>query len=227
VAHLPGVLCYAPPANPPAVTPPPAIERGYVTFGAFNRMPKVSSETLAAWGRVLAAVPSARLTIKCSGANLSPGREWLTSELLKQGVHSDRVTLLGGTPQLEHLAAHGEIDAMLDTFPQNGGVTTLDALLMGVPVVTLLGERVSGRASASMLTTLGLDDLIAHTTDEYVEIAARLAGDLGRLARERATLRERLLTSPIGDTRTYTRAVEATYRALWQRWCAGQVASSE
>jgi predicted O-linked N-acetylglucosamine transferase (SPINDLY family) len=222
VANLPGVLCYAPPANPPAVTEPPATERGYVTFGTFNRLPKVSSETLAAWGRVLAAVPSARLTIKCSGANVSPGRDRLTAELLEHGVHPDRVTLLGGTPQLEHLAAHGEIDVMLDTFPQNGGITTLDALLMGVPVVTLLGERVSGRASASMLTSLGLDDLVAHTTEEYVEIAARLAGDLGRLARERATLRQRLLASPIGDTRAYTRAVEATYRALWQRWTRGE-----
>ena len=133
------------------------------------------------------------------------------------------MTLLGSTPQLEHLAAHGEIDVMLDTFPQNGGITTADALLMGVPVVTLLADRVSGRSSASMLHTLGLDDLVARTTDQYVEIAAGLAGDLDRLSRERATLRERLLGSPLGDTRAYTRAVEATYRQLWQRWCGAPV----
>jgi hypothetical protein len=129
------------------------------------------------------------------------------------------VTLLGSTPHPDHLAAHAEIDLMLDTFPQNGGVTTLEALLMGVPVVTLLGERVPGRASASMLATLGLIDLVARTPEEYVAVAARLAGDLERLARERATLRERLLTSPIGDGEQYTRAVESAYRAMWRRWC--------
>jgi predicted O-linked N-acetylglucosamine transferase (SPINDLY family) len=98
-------------------------------------------------------------------------------------------------------------------------VTTLDGLLMGVPCVTLLGQRVAGRLSASFLTALGLHDLIARTPEEYVEIAARLAADPDRLARERATLRERLLASPIGDVRAYTRHVEAAYRQLWQNWC--------
>src|SRR5688572_10470993 len=93
---------------------------------------------------------------------------------------------------------------------------------MGVPVVTLPGTGVAGRLSASFLTALGLEDLVAETADRYVALAARLAGDLERLTRERATLRERLLASPIGDTRAYTRAAEAAYRDLWRAWCEGR-----
>jgi len=89
-----------------------------------------------------------------------------------------------------------------------------------VPVVTLLGERVPGRTSASFLTTVGLADLVTPTLDQYVAVAVRMAGDLDRLAHERATLRERLLASPIGDAQRYTRVVEETYRSLWRRWCA-------
>jgi predicted O-linked N-acetylglucosamine transferase (SPINDLY family) len=227
VVDLPGILCYDPAPYAPPVSPSPARARGYVTFGAFNRLPKVSEETLAAWGRVLHAVPTARLVIKASGADTSPGRERLLERLEAHGVAAERVTLLGLTQHEVHLAAHGEIDIMLDTFPQSGGVTTLDAMLMGVPVVTLLCERVPGRASASFLTTVGLGDLAADSADEYVEIAARLAGDLDRLARERASLRGRLLASPIGDVRAYTRHVEAAYRRLWQAWCGEPAAGGE
>jgi predicted O-linked N-acetylglucosamine transferase (SPINDLY family) len=114
---------------------------------------------------------------------------------------------------------HADIDAMLDTVPHTGGVTTLEAMVMGVPTITLLGERVAGRLSGSISTTDGLPALVATSPDEYVEIAVRLAADRERLVRERATLRDRLLASPIGDTRAYTRAVEDAYRTLWQRWC--------
>jgi predicted O-linked N-acetylglucosamine transferase (SPINDLY family) len=227
IVDLPSILCYEPPAHAPAVAPPPAGARGYVTFGAFNRLPKITARTLETWARVLVAVPSARLVIKCVGADAPSERDHLLGSLSEHGVHPDRVTILGRTSQPDHLAAHGGVDLMLDTFPQSGGITTMDALLMGVPVVTLLGQRVTGRASASFLTTLGLTDLVAQTPDEYVEIAARLAGDLERLARERATLRERLLTSPLGDAALYTRAVEAAYREIWHRWCTGREAQRE
>jgi len=108
----------------------------------------------------------------------------------------------------------------LDTFPQSGGITTLEGLMMGLPAVTLLGDSVSERTSASFLTVLGLTELIAETPEAYLAAAVRLANDLEWLAEQRATLRARLLASPIGDTRRYTRAVEDVYRSLWRRWCA-------
>jgi predicted O-linked N-acetylglucosamine transferase (SPINDLY family) len=125
------------------------------------------------------------------------------------------------------LALTPNIDLQLDPYPHTGGISTLDALLMGVPCVTLLGDRIPGRLSASFLTALGLGDLVARTLDEYVEIAARLARDTDRLVHEHATLRERLLASPILDAPKYARAVEDAYRMLWRRWCASQAASCE
>jgi protein O-GlcNAc transferase len=226
VVSLPSVLCYEAPAYASDVAPPPMLRRGHVTFGAFNRLPKISVETVVTWGRVMAAVPTAHLVLKCSGADTSPAQEQLQERLAAVGINLDRVTLLGATPHPSHLATHSEIDIMLDTFPQSGGVTTLDALVMGVPVVTLLGKRVPGRISASLLATLGLDDLIARSPDEYVEIAARLAGDPKRLTHERETLRARLYASPIGNARVYTGAVEDVYRELWGRWCQ-EAASGE
>jgi protein O-GlcNAc transferase len=209
------------------VTALPATTRGHVTFGAFNRLPKISDEAVRTWGRVLAAVPTARLLLKCPGADQEPTRAQLLARLDAAGISAERVTLLGSTPHPDHLAAHADIDIMLDTFPQSGGITTLDALLMGVPVVTLLGQRAPGRVSASLLTTLGLSDLVAETPDGYVAIASRLAADRDRLTHQRSTLRQRLLASPLADARQYAQAVDAAYRELWQRWCARASAPDE
>jgi predicted O-linked N-acetylglucosamine transferase (SPINDLY family) len=219
VVHLPNVLCYTPPTALPPIRPLPALENGYVTFGSYNRAVKITPAVLETWARVLLAVPNSRLVLKPSLPDTEATRDRLLGPLAQHGIDLDRVEILGRHNLYDHLDAFNRIDLQLDTFPHSGGVTTLDGLLMGIPCVTLLGERVSGRASASFLAALGLDDLVAHSVDEYVELAVRLAGDLDRLARERTTLRERLLTSPIGDGDTYTRAVEAAYRELWQAWC--------
>jgi predicted O-linked N-acetylglucosamine transferase (SPINDLY family) len=170
-------------------------------------------------------VPVPRLSLTPRLPDSEATRERILGPLARNGIAAERVEILGRTSGEEHLVTFGQMDIQLDTFPHTGGVTTLDGLLMGVPCVTLLGERVPGRLSASFQTELGLEDLIAHSIDEYVDIAIRLAGDLDRLAHERATLRERLLASPIGNLPRYTRAVEAAYRDLWTRWCDGQAAS--
>jgi predicted O-linked N-acetylglucosamine transferase (SPINDLY family) len=219
IVYLPSVTCYTPPGEIPAVGPLPALEHGYPTFGAFNRADKTTAETLAVWAQILLAVPTARLLIKLGRQDSPEIRARLVGTLAAHGVDADRIDLAGGGSHLEHLATFGRVDVHLDTFPQGGGVTTNESLLMGVPCVTLYGERVSGRTAASYLTAVGLSDLVARSTAEYVSIASRLATDLSRLAHERATLRERLLASPVGDAVAYTRAVEAAYRTLWQRWC--------
>jgi protein O-GlcNAc transferase len=166
------------------------------------------------------AVPAAHLLLKAGQRGLDPARDRVLAALQSLGVERERIEILGNTPHYEHLAAHAGADLMLDAFPHAGGITTLDALLMGVPVVTLVGKGVSSRSSASFLTTLGLTDLIARSVEEYVSIAASLASDPDRLVRERGSLRDRLLASPIGDARRYTRAVEEVYRELWSRCCA-------
>jgi predicted O-linked N-acetylglucosamine transferase (SPINDLY family) len=227
VVDLPSFLCYAPMQDDPPVMPPPLVDRGFVTFGAFNRLAKLSAVTIDAWAAILRAVPDSHLLVKTGQRGPDPARDRLVDALASLGIERSRIALRGSTPRLEHLAAHADVDLMLDSIPHGGGITTLDSLLMGVPVVTLLGERLPGRTSASFLTALGLEDLVARTPDAYVEIATRLAGDLDRLTRERTTLRQRLLASPIGNVTAYTRQVERIYRKIWQTWCAGQAAREE
>jgi len=214
------VLCFEPPPDAPPVGPLPAAESGSFTFGSFHRLPRLTAEVLDLWARVVAAVPGARMLLKASGLDEPQARARIEAAFAQHGVTADRLTILGGTSRPEHLAAYRLVDLQLDTFPQSGGVTTLEGLTMGVPSVTLLGETITGRASASFQTALGLERLIAQTPEAYLEIARDLAGDLDWLARQRASLRERLLASPIGDAGRYTRAVEDVYRALWRRWCA-------
>jgi predicted O-linked N-acetylglucosamine transferase (SPINDLY family) len=226
VVDLPNMLCFEPPRDVPPVGPLPAARSGVVTFGSFHRLPRLSNDVLDRWGRLVAAVPGSSMLLKASGLDDAANRERIVAAFGQHGVAADRLTILGGTSREEHLAAHQRVDIHLDTFPQGGGVTTLEALTMGLPSVTQLGEGITGRVSASLLTTLGLSRLIAQTPEEYLAIVYRLAGDLEGLARERATLRERLLASSIGNVQVYTRAVEDVYRALWRRWC-GRVDRSQ
>jgi protein O-GlcNAc transferase len=220
VIDLPAVACFDLPPDLPTVGPLPARARGWITFGSFHRLPRLTPEALDLWGRVVAAVPQSRVLLKSAGVDEPAARRRIEEAFAARGIAADRLTILGLTSRQQHLLAYQQVDMHLDTIPQTGGVTTLEALTMGVPTVTLLGETVAGRISASFLTVLGLEHLIARTPDEYVDVAAHLAASLDRLAYERATLRQRLLASPIGDTRAYTRAVEDVYRSLWRRWCA-------
>lgn len=219
VVYLPSVVCYTPPLVPPPITSLPALSRGTVTFGSYNRPVKITPTVLETWARVLTAVPGSRLVLKLGSQDSASARERLLGPLVRRGIDPTRVELLGASAHDEHMATFGQLDIQLDPFPHTGGVTTLEGLMMGIPCVTLIGERVPARLSASFLTTLGLGDLVAQTLDDYVAIAVRLAQDIDRLSHERATLRSRLLTSPIANASTYTRAVEAAYRTLWRRWC--------
>jgi predicted O-linked N-acetylglucosamine transferase (SPINDLY family) len=226
VVNLPAVMCVNLPPDLPAVAPAPSAGNGFLTFGAFNQPMKLSAAVLDTWATILAAVPASRMVLKYTGLDAPESLDRIRAAFESRGVGMARVDVLGKTSRYDHLAAYGAIDLALDPFPHGGGVTTFEGLLMGVPCITLLGDRVSGRASASFLTTLGLPDFVSRSREEYVQTAVRVAGDLDRLARERATLRQRLLASPIADHDVYTRAAETAYRALWRRWCAQAAAAS-
>jgi predicted O-linked N-acetylglucosamine transferase (SPINDLY family) len=224
VVDLPAFVAYSPVEGVPEVGPLPARARGAVTFGCFNRLSKLTPEALELWARILGAVPGARVVMKFHGLDQPAIQARVRGAFEGQGIAGERIVMLGGTNSREHLGAYGQVDLALDPFPHGGGVTALDGLWMGVPMVTLLGERIPTRMGPSILTTLGLPEFIAGTPEEYVAVAVRWARNLDELARVRAGLRERMRASVICDHRAYCRAVEDAYRWMWRRWCAGAAA---
>ena len=215
-------LCYQPPSDAPTFETSPAAKNGYITFGSFNSLAKVTPEAVSTWARVLGAVPGSHLIIKGRPFTESDIRRRYLDVFAAAGIDEDRVELLAQLPsRQEYLAVYNRVDIILDTFPYNGGTTTCEALWMGVPVVTLYGDRTVSRMSASMLGQVGMSDLVAQSEADYVGIAARLAGDPARLVELRAGLRPRMQESPMCDAPAFARAMEAAYRDIWRRWCAG------
>jgi len=144
-----------------------------------------------------------------------------------EGIAPDRIEALPWLPSaVDNLNAYGRVDVALDPFPYNGTTTTCDALWMGVPVVTLAGDRHAARVGMSILTQLGLRELIAGNPDCYVELAARLATDSTRLVALRSGLRDRFRTSPLHDAVSLVRDIEGAYRSMWRRWCSGSAEDS-
>jgi protein O-GlcNAc transferase len=212
-------------AEPPKDLPPlTQRDNSSIVFGCLNNPAKVSTEVLDLWGRVMAAVPQSRLLLRYFNAYEAAAlRARVHAALAHHGVDADRVQYpIAEGPHAKSLEQYAEIDIALDTFPFSGSTTTFDALIMGVPVVTLPGKTMVSRWSAGMLTSLGRTDLIATDADNYVAIAQRLAADQGRRAALRETLRARVLHSPLTDHVRKTRYLERFYRAIWRRWCAAQ-----
>jgi predicted O-linked N-acetylglucosamine transferase (SPINDLY family) len=208
--------CYEPIITPPQIVSAPALARRYVTFGCLSNICKVSPKNLATWIDLLRAVPNSRLILSLyEGAY----RDRLHEHFELSGVKRDRIQFVPKVSIPEYFASYNNIDIALDTFPYAGGTTTCDALWMGVPVVTLAGKTTVGRGGVSILTNVGLPDLIARTSDEYIRIAADLAANSTRLADLRATLRSRLEKSPLMDAVCFARNFEAAYRQMWRNWC--------
>jgi predicted O-linked N-acetylglucosamine transferase (SPINDLY family) len=210
--------CYAPFEDaPPEVGPLPALAKGYVTFGCLNNFCKVNEGVLKLWAQVLAGVAGSRLALL---ADEGAHRQHTLSVLEGLGIARDRVSFFGKRSRTEYLKLYQQIDIGLDTVPYNGHTTSLDNYFMGVPVVTLVGQTVVGRAGLSQLTNLGMPELIARTPEEYIHIARDWACDLGRLAGIRAALRGRMQASPLMDGAAFARGIEAAYRQMWRQWCA-------
>lgn len=209
--------CYAPMPGSPEVGPLPAREAGSITFGSFANLPKVTPEVVALWARVLREVPRSRMVVVGRGMGQLSGR--FAERFARCGVEAGRVEFREFMAMKEYLSFHDRIDINLDTFPFTGGTTSLHSLWMGVPIVTLAGRHVPSRGGASILSVLGMAELIAGSPDEYVAIATSLARDLPRLAQLRRGLRARLEASPLCDAVRFTRNLEAAYREMWRAWC--------
>lgn len=216
-----GFLCYRPPANAPPVAPTPALARGYVTFGSFNNPKKITSRCLETWSAILTKLPSARLLLKGNLFADSHVRERVEGGLAKLGIANERIELrTWAAATADHLVSYADVDIGLDPFPYNGTTTTCEAFWMGVPVVTLRGDRHAARVGASLLAQIGLRELIADTVEEHVEKAVGLARDVGRLQSLRGEMRARVLASPLMDERGFARHFETALRDMWRQWCS-------
>jgi predicted O-linked N-acetylglucosamine transferase (SPINDLY family) len=204
VLRLPdGYLCYLPPDEAPAVGELPALRNGRVTFGSFNNPIKINPSVVVAWAEILRRVAGARLLLKYRGFDDPGTRDRYETLFADQGVTRDRLELHGWSPHRQHLEAYHRVDIALDPFPYSGGLTTCEALWMGVPVVTCPGETFASRHSLSHLSNAGLSGTVAKDMAEYVDLAIGLAANTGELARVRREQRERVARSPLCDCRRF------------------------
>jgi protein O-GlcNAc transferase len=215
-------LCFTPPALLIAVSDPPALRNGFITFGSCNNILKINTGVIALWSRLLSEVPRSRLVLRAAFLGVAAVREEIARQFAAVGVAPERLDLLGGIDRAGLLATYNDIDIALDPFPYGGGTTTAEALWMGVPVVSLRGDRFSGRVGESILTSVGLPGLVAADAEGYIATAAALAANPSHLGYLRARLRGMVVGSSLCDAERFTRHLEAAYRSMWQSWCASK-----
>ena len=211
-----GYVCYSAPPYAPEVAALPADARGAVTFGCFNNLAKITPPTIAAWARVLTRVPGSRLVLKTHQFNDRTTAAWMRESFAVHGVDPSRIETRGSSSHRAQLAQHADIDIVLDPFPYSGGLTTCEALWMGVPVVTMPGESFASRHSASHLGNAGLGDWVAADIAGYVDLAVARAADLPALRRLRAGLRPMMKASPLCDAPRFAANLGAALRQVWQ-----------
>lgn len=208
-------LCFSPPEERVEVAPLPAMRRDCITFGTFQRMKKLNPAVIALWARVLAAIPGSCLRIQNKESGVAEVRDEILAQIARAGVSADRVVFMPPTLRVDYLAAHAEVDVLLDTFPFPGGTTTCEALWMGVPTLTLAGDSLLSRQGAALMHAAGLDEWIARDAEDFVLRAVDLTADRERLATLRVGLRARVSASPLMDA---TRFAADITNALFRMW---------
>jgi predicted O-linked N-acetylglucosamine transferase (SPINDLY family) len=215
-----GFLCYSPPDDAPDVSGLPARQTARITFGSFNNLPKINEAVIALWSRLLLKVPKSDLLLKSKQFADAHVRQRFVDLFTSHGIAAERITLLPRVPSTAgHLALYHRVDIGLDPFPYNGTTTTCEAMWMGVPVISLRCERHAGRVGASVLTRVGLKELIAESEEQYVEIGMKLAQNLDGLEMLRAGMRARMSASALCDAKSFARTMENNFQMIWKIWC--------
>ncbi|HEY3308659.1 MAG TPA: tetratricopeptide repeat protein [Desulfuromonadaceae bacterium] len=224
IVRLPdGRFCYEPPDYAPEVAPLPALSNGFITFGSFNKLTKITPETVLLWCSVLNSVPNSRLVLKTMALGTDSVRNHFLEQFKQNGVDANRIEVRKVSTHPQMLAEYGDIDIAFDTFPFNSGATTCEALWMGVPVVTMTCKTPISRQSTSLLASCGLAEMLsADSQTDFIHIVQNLATNIDALAELRASLRDRLSTSPLCDGALFSRNLEQAYRKIWHDWCRKQ-----
>lgn len=215
-----GFLCYYPPSDAPQVGLLPFYKNGYVTFGSFNNLAKITSEVISVWSRIMNNIPGSRFIMKRSSFRDAQTVSRFLDMFTDNGVDASRVDLIPSTEtHSKHLEIYSSVDIALDSFPYNGTTTTCEALWMGVPVIVLAGDRHAGRVGMSILNRVGLDEFIARDVDDYVAITTNLSNDIDKLSQIHDFLRDRMQSSPICNGPGFCLALENAYREMWKKFC--------
>jgi len=212
-------LCFTPPAVALEVGPLPALANGYITFGCFNNLTKMSDAVVALWARVLTRVPASRLFLKAKQLGETSAPPSVRARFAAHGIDPDRLILEGAAPRAEYLAAYRRVDIALDPFPYTGGTTSAEGLWMGVPVLTLAGESLLARQGVGLLMNAGLPEWVAADAHDYVARAAAQAGAVQALSALRSGLRQQVLAQPLFDAPRFAAHLEAALRGMWVTWC--------
>jgi protein O-GlcNAc transferase len=215
-----GYVCYSSPPHAPDVVALPALANGFVTFGCFNNLAKITPLVIETWAAILRRVPDARLILKTHQLSDGPTADGYLEAFAARGIAGDRIEPRGSSGHRAFMGQYGDVDIVLDPFPYSGGLTTCEALWMGVPTITLPGEIFASRHSASHMSNAGLPDWVAGSVEDYMDMAVARAGDLAALADLRAGLRDQVRRSPLCDAPRFGRGLGAALRHAWQAWCA-------
>ena len=212
-------FCFIPPEIDLEPGVSPCMEKDVVTFGCFATTAKITLDVISCWSQILKHIPDSKLVLKCRSFSDEGTVNRFRDSFELCGVNINRIDFRGASKYYELFGEYRSIDIALDPFPFSGAATSFDALWMGVPIVTLAGRRPSGRQTMSFLKVIGLEELVAGTVDEYINIAVNLARDRLKLAKLREELRPRLVASPLCDGKRFTAELEQLYRHVWSEWC--------
>ena len=215
-----GYHSYDPPEYAPQVGPLPYEKNGFITFGCFNNPAKCNSDAIKTWAEILRLVPNSRMLLKYGNMDGRSARERIYGCFGEYGINESRVILEGASPHIELLSRYNDVDIALDTFPYVGGLTTCEAIWMGVPVVTFPGKTFAGRHSYSHLSNIGVFDLICRDVDNYIIKAIELANDVPRLKEFRLRLRNIMSQSNFCNGKKFANDFSAGLRQIWQEWCS-------
>ncbi len=212
-------LCFTPPSETILTASLPALSVGYVTFGCFNNIIKMTDAVIAVWARILNRVRSARLMLKSLSFNDPGVRSNVLARFAVHGIAPDRLVLTLAKSREEYLADYNQIDIALDPFPFTGGTTTIDGLWMGVPALTKRGDTMASRQGEGIMHNIGLGDWIAVDENHYVELAVQHAQDLSNLAKQRSELRALLQASPLCDAKLFAKNLQNAFKQMWEKYC--------
>lgn len=216
-----GFLCYTPLEVASELSQLPSLSTGSVTFGSFNNLVKISNLVISAWSEILKRVPGSRLLLKSRQLGNAMTRNALVAKFGDQGIDSSRLSLHAMLPSRnDHMALYDEIDIALDTFPYNGTTTTCEAMWMGVPTLTLCGDRHASRVGSSLMNRVGLNEFVAISTEDYIDKAVALTEDIAALSSLRGDLRRRMKESPLCQPLVFCQALERGYRTMWDKNCS-------